>query len=74
VLNLGLPDRNIEHGTREQCLQDAGLDVPGLFDAIARHSGRITLARQAPRRTPGLRQNAMFNGVLRLLTRSQLKG
>jgi hypothetical protein len=55
-------------------LQDAGLDVPGLFDAIARHSSRITLARQAPRRTPGLRQNAMFNGVLRLLTRSQLKG
>jgi len=74
VLHLGLPDRNIEHGTREQCLQDAGLDVPGLFDEIARHSSRITLVRQAPRRAPGLRQNAMFNGVLRLLTRSQLKG
>jgi 1-deoxy-D-xylulose-5-phosphate synthase len=73
VLHLGLPDRNIKHGTREQCLQDAGLDVPGLFDAIARHSGRITLTRQAPRRTPGLRQNAMFNVVLRLLTRSQLR-
>jgi 1-deoxy-D-xylulose-5-phosphate synthase len=27
VLNLGLPDHNIEHGSREDCLAMAGLDV-----------------------------------------------
>src|SRR5690606_19870492 len=30
VLNLGLPDRFLEHGSREDCLAEAGLDVAGL--------------------------------------------
>jgi 1-deoxy-D-xylulose-5-phosphate synthase len=73
VLHLGLPDRPLEHGTREQCLQDAGLDVPGIFDAIARHTALITETRATPRRALRLRNNPMFSGVLRLLTRSQLR-
>lgn len=73
VLHLGLPDRPIEHGTREQCLQEAGLDVPGIFDAIARRCAKIAERRNGRGTKPlRLRDNAMFNGVLRLLTRSQL--
>jgi 1-deoxy-D-xylulose-5-phosphate synthase len=73
VLHLGLPDHPLEHGTREQCLQDAGLDVPGIFDAIARHTALIAEVRATPRRALRLRNNPMFSGVLRLLTRSQLR-
>jgi 1-deoxy-D-xylulose-5-phosphate synthase len=30
VLNLGIPDRFIEHGSREECLKEAGLDAAGI--------------------------------------------
>ncbi|MFN5011609.1 MAG: 1-deoxy-D-xylulose-5-phosphate synthase [Gammaproteobacteria bacterium] len=74
VLHLGLPDRPLEHGTREQCLADAGLDVPGIFDAIARHVARLTETRAANgvRRPLRVRENPIYSGVLRLLTRSQM--
>jgi len=71
LLHLGLPDRPLEHGTREQCLEDAGLDVPGVFDAIARHCALLQGQRRSGKPLR-LRDNAMFNVVLRLLTRSQL--
>jgi 1-deoxy-D-xylulose-5-phosphate synthase len=35
-LNLGLPDRFIEHGSREQCLADAGLDTATVVGVIER--------------------------------------
>jgi len=35
VLHLGLPDRFIEHGSRDDCLQMAGLDTPALEAAIS---------------------------------------
>ncbi len=76
VLHIGLPDRPLEHGTREQCLADAGLDVPGIFDAIARHVARLAETRAASggaRRALRLRDNPMFSGVMRLLTRSQMR-
>jgi 1-deoxy-D-xylulose-5-phosphate synthase len=34
VLNIGLPDRFVEHGSRDETLRDAGLDVPGLIRQI----------------------------------------
>lgn len=34
VLNLGLPDHNIEHGSREDCLAMAGLDVATVLSDI----------------------------------------
>jgi 1-deoxy-D-xylulose-5-phosphate synthase len=34
VLNLGLPDHFVEHGTREELLAQAGLDAAGLLRAI----------------------------------------
>jgi 1-deoxy-D-xylulose-5-phosphate synthase len=36
VLNLGIPDRFIEHGSREQCLAAAGLDLPSVENDISR--------------------------------------
>jgi 1-deoxy-D-xylulose-5-phosphate synthase len=34
VLNLGLPDRFLEHGSREQLLTEAGLDAPAIIGSI----------------------------------------
>jgi 1-deoxy-D-xylulose-5-phosphate synthase len=35
VLNLGIPDRFIPHGSRDQCLAMAGLDPASVLEAIA---------------------------------------
>ena len=42
TLNLGIPDRFIEHGSREDCLTLAGLDRPAVEAAITRwwHAGK----------------------------------
>ena len=34
VLNLGLPDRFLEHGSREALLREAGLDAPGITQMV----------------------------------------
>jgi len=34
ILNLGIPDRFIEHGSREDCLAAAGLDISSIESAI----------------------------------------
>jgi 1-deoxy-D-xylulose-5-phosphate synthase len=36
VHHIGIPDRFIEHGSREDCLVMAGLDAPGIERAVAR--------------------------------------
>jgi 1-deoxy-D-xylulose-5-phosphate synthase len=36
LLQLGIPDRFIEHGSREGCLAAAGLDAAGLSASIER--------------------------------------
>ena len=36
TLTLGIPDRFVEHGSREDCLTQAGLDLPGLEGAARR--------------------------------------
>jgi 1-deoxy-D-xylulose-5-phosphate synthase len=36
TLNLGIPDRFVEHGSREDCLAAAGLDLASLESAITR--------------------------------------
>jgi 1-deoxy-D-xylulose-5-phosphate synthase len=41
LLQLGIPDQFIEHGSREQCLAAAGLDAAGLATAVERW--RLTL-------------------------------
>ena len=39
VLNLGLPDAFVEHGTPAELLADCGLDVPGIEQAILTRLG-----------------------------------
>ncbi len=34
VLNLGIPDQFIEHGSREECLSECGLDTSGILTRI----------------------------------------
>jgi 1-deoxy-D-xylulose-5-phosphate synthase len=48
LLMLGIPDRFVEHGSREDCLAMAGLDVPSLAAAIERFWQRPGIARKAP--------------------------
>jgi 1-deoxy-D-xylulose-5-phosphate synthase len=52
-LFLGLPDRFIEHGSREQCLASAGLDASTVVGAIERwwqiQSRGLNGARAAPK-------------------------
>jgi len=34
ILNIGIPDRYIEHGSRNDCLAMAGLDANGIFEQV----------------------------------------
>ncbi|MBT8055850.1 MAG: 1-deoxy-D-xylulose-5-phosphate synthase [Gammaproteobacteria bacterium] len=34
ILNIGLEDRYVQHGTRSECLHLAGLDAEGIFDRV----------------------------------------
>lgn len=34
ILNIGLPDRYIAHGSQQECLADAGLDVRGILKQV----------------------------------------
>ncbi len=45
LLQLGIPDRFIEHGSRDSCLAAAGLDSPGLSASIERWWALQTQAR-----------------------------
>jgi 1-deoxy-D-xylulose-5-phosphate synthase len=50
VLNLGLPDRFLEHGSREELLREASLDAEGILSAIRaqqRASDEAALRHQA---------------------------
>jgi 1-deoxy-D-xylulose-5-phosphate synthase len=51
-LQLGIPDRFIEHGSREDCLAEAGLDLAGIQTAIDRWCASmpaLKLGRAGPR-------------------------
>jgi 1-deoxy-D-xylulose-5-phosphate synthase len=39
VLNIGIPDRYIEHGSRDDCLAMAGLDAQGILEQINNRLG-----------------------------------
>ncbi|MHC1481121.1 1-deoxy-D-xylulose-5-phosphate synthase [Frateuria aurantia] len=48
ILHLGLPDRYLDHGSREEVLSDAGLDLPSVRAAIQRRypqfAGKASIA------------------------------
>jgi 1-deoxy-D-xylulose-5-phosphate synthase len=57
VLNLGLPDEFLEQGSREELLEQCGLDAEGIFRAIERFRqssapGQQTVSRIETRRKP----------------------
>jgi 1-deoxy-D-xylulose-5-phosphate synthase len=41
ILQLGLPDRFIEHATREELLAECGLDTRGIIDSVRKHRPQI---------------------------------
>ena len=41
ILHLGLPDAYLEHGSREEVLSMAGLDLPGIRHAIRTRFGQL---------------------------------
>jgi 1-deoxy-D-xylulose-5-phosphate synthase len=47
LLNLGLPDTFLEHGSREECLAMAGLDSDGIRKSIEAWRGKKQPARKA---------------------------
>lgn len=49
LMQLGLPDRHIEHGTRDEVLQEAGLDQDGMRAAIRRRIDLLDLRKRAQR-------------------------
>ena len=48
ILNIGLPDRFIEHGSREEMLADAGLDKDGISRSVDKFYGSsVSLGKAA---------------------------
>jgi len=48
ILNIGLPDRFIEHGSREEMLADAGLDKDGISRSVDKfYGGSVSLDKAA---------------------------
>lgn len=47
VLQLGLPDKNIEHGKQEQMLTDCGLDIDGIVKSITTKLSTIPLLHKS---------------------------
>jgi 1-deoxy-D-xylulose-5-phosphate synthase len=47
TLTLGIPDRFVEHGSRDDCLEAAELDLPGLEAAVQRFWEQLALTKQA---------------------------
>ena len=45
LLHIGIPDRFIEHGSRDTCLASAGLDLAGLTASVERWWALQTQAR-----------------------------
>ena len=55
ILNIGLDDNYIQHGTRQECLRLAGLDSEGILAKIIRRFGA---ANKRPVPESGLRQTS----------------
>jgi 1-deoxy-D-xylulose-5-phosphate synthase len=53
LLQLGIPDRFIEHGSRESCLVAAGLDLAGLTSSVERWWALQTRERERIRSAGG---------------------
>jgi 1-deoxy-D-xylulose-5-phosphate synthase len=52
VLSLGLPDRHLEQGTRDEVLADAGLDRDSILQAVLARLPLTRVGSLAPKRQP----------------------
>jgi 1-deoxy-D-xylulose-5-phosphate synthase len=50
IANCGLPDRLIQHGSREEMLSDAGLDAPGFEQFVRNRIASLDAETPAARR------------------------
>jgi 1-deoxy-D-xylulose-5-phosphate synthase len=74
LLQLGLPDAYVEHGTREEALKDAGLDYDGILMAIRAKLGApqaIAVTATVSRRPPGQTLCSTRRGQLPYFRRTQ---
>lgn len=58
LLQLGLPDHFIEHGTPEQLLSQCGLDAPGITRSIQRFAEEQQLGCPSPGGTAAYQASA----------------
>ena len=47
ILNIGIPDRYIDHGSRGDCLAMAGLDTDGILEQVNNRLKAINTTRSA---------------------------
>jgi 1-deoxy-D-xylulose-5-phosphate synthase len=47
ILNIGIPDRYIDHGSRQDCLAMAGLDTDGILEQVNNRLKAINTTRSA---------------------------
>jgi 1-deoxy-D-xylulose-5-phosphate synthase len=55
TLNLGLPDRFLEHGTREELLQEAGLDTESIYRVVLQAMQQLGLSAEVDKLQPAER-------------------
>jgi 1-deoxy-D-xylulose-5-phosphate synthase len=47
ILNIGIPDHYIEHGSRHDCLTKAGLDANGILEQVNKRFELMNITRSA---------------------------
>ena len=47
ILNIGIPDHYIEHGSRQDCLAMAGLDASGILEQVNKRFELMNISRSA---------------------------
>ena len=47
ILNIGIPDHYIEHGSRQDCLAMAGLDANGILEQVNKRFELMNITRSA---------------------------
>ncbi len=47
IINIGLPDRFIEHGSRDDCLHSAGLDTQGILNQVNTRLSEVNMTSSA---------------------------
>jgi len=68
ILNLGLPDRHLDHGTQQQQLAECGLDEAGIHASIVERSAA---AGKVDSSTTGRTRNASVSTTMRVVSSNE---